>query len=332
MGVLVAPALVLGMLLAALAPAAEAATAQITNVRLTALTTTTATVAWDTDIPSDTQVVYGATTAYGSTTTLNTTKVTGHASNITGLAANRTYHYQVRSRDAAGDLATSSDRILLTPLGSTTVGTSVDSDNANTINLTRFTTVTGGAVVSMSAYVGAVDPSVARRSFQLAIYTANASAPGTLVASSATGTLVANSWNTVSISATLAPSTSYYFGYNTNGASSGVNNLRYSSSGSSGWKTGGQAFGTWPSSLGAFTNQSATFSHLCLVRQRHHASHGLRDRAHGRHDCVRRDHARSERHGRLRLSRQYSSRSVGPTSGLLTRARPTRSAGTPRPC
>ncbi len=259
-GVFVVPAFVLGAMVAALAPSAEAATAQISNVRVTALTTTTATVAWDTDILSDTQVSYGATTAYGSTTTLNTTKVTGHAANITGLAANRTYHYQVRSRDAAGDLATSSDRTLLTPLGSTAVGAGVDSDNANNINLTRFTTTNGGAVVSMSAYVGAVDASVARRSFQLAIYTATASAPGTLVASSATGTLVANSWNTVPVTATLAPSTSYYFGYNTNGASSGVNNLRFSSSGSSGWKTGGQAFGTWPSSLGAFTSQAATFS------------------------------------------------------------------------
>ena len=105
------------------------------------------------------------------------------------------------------------------------------------MNGTRFTTVDGGTVVSMSANVGAVDPSVARRSFQLAIYTANGTVPGTLVASSATGTLVANSWNTVPITATLAPSTSYYFVYNTNGASTAVNNLRYTNSGSSGWRT-----------------------------------------------------------------------------------------------
>ena len=102
----------------------------------------------------------------------------------------------------------------------------------------------------MSANVGAVDPSVARRSFQMAIYTANGSAPGTLVASSATGTLVANSWNTVPITATLAPATSYFFVYNTNGASSAVNNLRYASGGTSGWRTAGQAFGTWPAAFG----------------------------------------------------------------------------------
>ncbi|PUA80216.1 hypothetical protein C7S10_13740 [Nocardioides currus] len=239
---------------------ARGAAPAISNVRTTALGATTATVAWDTDIASDTQVAYGLTSGYGSTSTLNGTAVTSHAVNLTGLAANRSYHYQARSRDPGGDLTVSPDRTFSTPLGATTAGSQTDSDNSNNINVTRVTTVDGGKVVSLSVNVGAVDPSVARRSFQMAIYAANGSAPGALVASSATGTLVANSWNTVPITATLAPNTAYYLGYNSNGASAAVNNMRSTSSGSSGWRTAGQAYGAWPATFGSFSSQAATFS------------------------------------------------------------------------
>jgi hypothetical protein len=239
---------------------ASAAGPTVSNVRVTALGTTTATIAWDTDIPSDTQVVYGLTAAYGSQTTLNTATVTSHTAGLTGLAANRSYHYQVRSRTAGGELTSSADRTFTTPLGATTAGGSTDTSNSNGMNGTRFTSAEGGKVVSMSVNVGAVDPSVSRRSFQLAIYTANGNVPGSLVASSATGTLVANSWNTVPITATLAANTSYYFVYNTNGASASVNNMRYSNGGSSGWHTADQPFGTWPAAFGAFSTQAVTFS------------------------------------------------------------------------
>lgn len=249
------------VLLVPLATGTARATAPaISDVRVTALGATTATIAWRTDIASDTQVAHGATSSYGSTSALVATPVTSHTVNLTGLVANRTYHFQVRSRDASGDLTTSADRTFTTSLGATTAGTLTDSDNSGTANVTRVTTAEGGKVVSLSANVGAVDASVSRRSFQMAIYAANGSAPGALVATSGTGTLVANSWNTVPISATLAPGTSYYLAYNTNGSSASVNNLRYSSGGSSGWRTAGQAYGTWPATFGGFSSQAVTFS------------------------------------------------------------------------
>jgi hypothetical protein len=238
---------------------ASAAGPTLSNVRVSSLGTTTATIAWDTDTPADTQVSYGATSAYGSQTALVAAPVTAHTANLSGLSANRTYHYQVRSSTSGGTTA-SPDRTFTTPLGATTAGGSTDTGNSNAIDATRFTTAEGGRVVSMSVNVGAVDPSSARRSFQLAIYAANGSVPGALVASSPTGTLVANSWNTVPLTATLAPSTSYYLAYNSNGSSSTVNNLRYTSGGSSGWRTAGQAFGTWPTTFGGFSSQSVTFS------------------------------------------------------------------------
>jgi hypothetical protein len=250
-----------GMLLAPVSTqSAGAAAPAISNVRLTAVGSTTATIAWSTDIASDTQVAYGLTTAYGSTSALNSTPTTSHTVTLTGLGANRTYHFQVRSKDATGDLTAHTDRTFSTALGATTAGSLTDSSNSNGIQVTRVTTSEGGKLQSLSANVGAVDASVARRSFQMGVYAANGSVPGALVASSATGTLVANSWNTVPISATLAPSTSYYLAYNTNGSSASVNNLRYVNGGSSGWRTGGQAFGTWPATFGAMSSQSATFS------------------------------------------------------------------------
>jgi len=81
----------------------------ISNVASSNITTTGATITWDTDEASDTQIEYGLDATYGSSTTLNTTMVTAHSQNLTGLSAATTYHYRVLSRDAAGNVATSGD-------------------------------------------------------------------------------------------------------------------------------------------------------------------------------------------------------------------------------
>jgi hypothetical protein len=81
----------------------------ISSVAVSNVTATTAVASWSTNEPADSQVEYGLTTSYGSTTTLNTSLVTAHAASLAGLTANTTYHYRVRSKDAAGNLAVSSD-------------------------------------------------------------------------------------------------------------------------------------------------------------------------------------------------------------------------------
>jgi hypothetical protein len=68
-----------------------------------------ATIAWTTNEASDSQVEYGPTTAYGSSTVRNATLATSHSQNLSGLAPSTLYHYRVKSRDAAGNLAVSSD-------------------------------------------------------------------------------------------------------------------------------------------------------------------------------------------------------------------------------
>src|SRR5207247_2427977 len=68
-----------------------------------------ATISWTTDEASDSQVEYGTSTAYGSVTLLNASFVTAHSQALSGLLASTVYHYRVKSRDAAGNLATSAD-------------------------------------------------------------------------------------------------------------------------------------------------------------------------------------------------------------------------------
>ena len=68
-----------------------------------------ATITWLTDKPADQQVEYGTTTAYGQSSALGTTLSTSHSITISGLSSGTTYNYRVKSRDAAGNLSTSSN-------------------------------------------------------------------------------------------------------------------------------------------------------------------------------------------------------------------------------
>src|ERR1035437_571409 len=77
------------------------------------------TITWFTDEVSDSQVDYGLTTAYGNTTSLNTSLLTSHSVVLSNLSSYTVYHYRVRSKDALGNLATSSDQTLTTAQQST---------------------------------------------------------------------------------------------------------------------------------------------------------------------------------------------------------------------
>jgi PKD repeat protein len=63
------------------------------------------TITWTTDVPADSQVHYGLTTAYGSSTPLDRTLVTAHSVTITGLSRGTQYFFQVLSRDGVGLLS-----------------------------------------------------------------------------------------------------------------------------------------------------------------------------------------------------------------------------------
>ncbi|MFH1784641.1 MAG: fibronectin type III domain-containing protein [bacterium] len=86
----------------------------ISNVTATNITATGATITWTTDIISTSQVEYGTTASYGSTTSLNSTLVTSHSVNITGLTASTQYHYRVRSRNSSSQETIGTDNTFTT--------------------------------------------------------------------------------------------------------------------------------------------------------------------------------------------------------------------------
>ena len=72
------------------------------------------TITWTTNEASDTQVEYGLTTSYGTLTVANPGLVTSHSQPLGSLSASTLYHYRVKSKDAAGNQATSGDATFTT--------------------------------------------------------------------------------------------------------------------------------------------------------------------------------------------------------------------------
>jgi hypothetical protein len=102
----------------------------ISGVSAGSLTASAATITWATDEAADSQVEYGPTNAYGGSSTPDATPVTSHSVSLSGLSAGTTYHFRVKSRDAAGNLATSGDYTFATAAASGTYSTDADLDNA----------------------------------------------------------------------------------------------------------------------------------------------------------------------------------------------------------
>jgi hypothetical protein len=80
----------------------------ISNVAA-AITSSSVAITWNTNEAADSQVEYGTTTGYGSSTSLDSTLVTSHSQTLSTLTPSTTYHYRVRSKDAAGNPAISGD-------------------------------------------------------------------------------------------------------------------------------------------------------------------------------------------------------------------------------
>lgn len=74
----------------------------ISQVAAGSITDTSAVITWTTDSASEGSVEYGTSTNYGLVSTYDNTMVTGHSVTLSDLAAQTTYHYKVKSRDASG--------------------------------------------------------------------------------------------------------------------------------------------------------------------------------------------------------------------------------------
>ncbi len=76
---------------------------------------TAATIVWQTDEPSTSQVEWGLTPAYGWSTAIEKSLVEGHRMRLTNLTPGTLYHVRVRSKDAAGNERVGNDFTFTTP-------------------------------------------------------------------------------------------------------------------------------------------------------------------------------------------------------------------------
>jgi PKD repeat protein len=88
----------------------------IKDVLASSETETGAVITWTTNEPGSSQVEYGKTTEYGLTATSDEL-TTAHSITLSGLEPNTIYHYQVKSKDKAGNEASSVDDTFITPQG-----------------------------------------------------------------------------------------------------------------------------------------------------------------------------------------------------------------------
>lgn len=82
--------------------------------------TNLATVSLTTNEAATSTIAYGLTSSYGTTVTISGSTTTSHSGNLSGLSTcGITYHYQITTTDALGNVSTSSDATFITHCGKT---------------------------------------------------------------------------------------------------------------------------------------------------------------------------------------------------------------------
>jgi hypothetical protein len=89
-------------------PAGDTIAPIISSVATKDVTKNSATISWTTNEASSSFVDYGLTSSYGSNAG-QADSVTSHQVSLSGLESDKTFHFRVRSKDAANNEATSSD-------------------------------------------------------------------------------------------------------------------------------------------------------------------------------------------------------------------------------
>ncbi len=90
----------------------------IANINVIYIASTSATINWTTDQPATDMVNYGPTTVYGLSSPLNSTLSTFHTVNLSGLAPNTTYNFNVVSAGVANVPSTSANQTFSTTAAS----------------------------------------------------------------------------------------------------------------------------------------------------------------------------------------------------------------------
>jgi hypothetical protein len=153
----------------------------ISSVQTTSVSGQSATVTWTTDKSATSGVRYGASITYGTAAT-NLLLTTSHSVTLSNLAAASTYHYQVWSADASGNLSSSGDFQFATPAPDTTPPT-----------ISLATPLAGQAIVGIVTLTATATDNVAVANVQ---YWVDGQAAGPQVSTPP----YSNSWSTYSVS------------------------------------------------------------------------------------------------------------------------------------
>lgn len=89
---------------------------------------TTATITWQTDEASLSWFVYGTTTTYGEEAK-TTAYSTSHSVTLNDLSSATTYHYQIKSKDATGNIGSYTDKTFLTLASGEKITGDINKDN-----------------------------------------------------------------------------------------------------------------------------------------------------------------------------------------------------------
>jgi len=128
---------------------------------------------------------------------------------------------------SASSVSIGSTSVTPPSFGRSIVGASTDTSNGNTQNYVRYQTgAIAGQTSQISVNIGSTVQGTPYDKFKMAIYSGTSAEPVTLLAVSSEG-IVNPGWNTVPISATLAPNTYYWLGYTTNADLASSNNAKF---------------------------------------------------------------------------------------------------------
>jgi hypothetical protein len=116
-------------------------TAPVLSAIASSTTATTVQITWTTNEAATSVVNYGPTSSYG-TASSSAALSTGHTINLSGLSASTPYHFQVRSLDAAGNVATSSDLTFTTSAAADVTAPIISSIASSTASATATITWT----------------------------------------------------------------------------------------------------------------------------------------------------------------------------------------------
>jgi peroxiredoxin len=103
----------------------------VSNISATSITSSRATITWDSDFATSSFVYYGANSSYASQSSYDANLAGSHSVLLTGLSPNTTYHFQVAGTDGNGSFAYSMDNTFVTLPAPTSSGSNKSTGNSN---------------------------------------------------------------------------------------------------------------------------------------------------------------------------------------------------------